>query len=112
MMPVVAWNVLHAAAILTTAQRALRVRAVEGLEADEARARELLDRSTAAATALSPYLGYAQTAEVAKTAVATGKSIREIVLARGLMSAEELDKVLSVEAMTRPGVVRDTGAHR
>jgi aspartate ammonia-lyase len=112
MMPVVAWNVLHAAAILTTAQRALRVRAVEGLAADEARARELLDRSTAAATALSPYLGYAQTADIAKTAVATGQSIREIVLARGLMSAEELDKVLSVEAMTRPGVVGDTGAHR
>jgi aspartate ammonia-lyase len=107
MMPVIAWNALHAAAILTTAQHVLRERTVAGLEADAARALELLDRSTAVATALSPYLGYAVTAEVAKAAVTTGKSIRAIVLERGLMPEEKLDKVLSVEGMTRPGVAGD-----
>jgi aspartate ammonia-lyase len=104
MMPVIAWNALHASAILTTAQRALRERSVIGLEADAARAQELLDRSTAVATALSPYLGYAVTADVAKEAVAGGKSIRAVVLERGLMPAEKLDKVLSVEGMTTPGI--------
>ncbi|MEO8683196.1 MAG: aspartate ammonia-lyase, partial [Vicinamibacterales bacterium] len=104
MMPVIAWNALHAAAILTTAQHALRERTVVGLEADAARAQELLGRSTAVATALSPYLGYAVTADVAKSAVSSGRTIRDIVLERGLMPAEKLDKVLSVEAMTRPGV--------
>jgi aspartate ammonia-lyase len=77
---------------------------VEGLEADEARCRELLDRSTAVATALSPYLGYATTAEIAKAAVATNRSIREIVLERGLMPADQLDRVLAPAAMTEPGV--------
>lgn len=104
MMPVIAWNALHASVILTTAQRALRERSVIGLEADAARAQELLDRSTAVATALSPYLGYAVTADVAKEAVASGKSIRAVVLERGLMPAEKLDKVLSVEGMTTPGI--------
>ena len=66
MMPVIAWNVLHAQKILTNAMTALRERTVEGLEVDEDRARELLDRSTAVATALSPYIGYAATAEIAK----------------------------------------------
>ena len=66
MMPVIAWNALHAQQILTNAMTALRERTVEGLEADEERARELLDRSTAVATALSPYIGYAATAEIAK----------------------------------------------
>src|SRR5688572_16455292 len=64
MMPVIAWNALHATTILRNAMDALGERCVEGLEADEARARELLDRSTATATALSPYIGYADTAEL------------------------------------------------
>src|SRR3990170_6902900 len=58
MMPVIAWNALHAQRILTNAMIALRERTVDGIEADRVRARELLDRSTAVATALSPYIGY------------------------------------------------------
>ncbi len=104
MMPVIAWNALHAQRILTHAIKALRERTVTGLEVDEARCRELLDRSTAMATALSPYLGYAATADIAKASVATARPIREIVLERGLMSAEDLDRILSVETMTRPGI--------
>jgi len=83
---------------------ALRERTVEGLEADEARCRELLDRSTAVATALSPYIGYAATAEIAKTSVQTGRPIRELVLERGLLDAASLDRILSPEAMTKPGI--------
>jgi aspartate ammonia-lyase len=104
MMPVMAWNALHAQRILTNAMTALRVRTVDGIEADRARARELLDRSTAVATALSPYIGYAATADVAKQAVAGGRSIRDVVLERGLMAADDLDRILGAEAMTRPGI--------
>ncbi len=107
MMPVMAWNALHATTILTNALTALRLKTIEGLEADAARCRELLDRSTAVATALSPYLGYAVTADIAKTAVATNRSIRDVVLERGLMTAERLDRVLSPQAMTEPGVAGD-----
>jgi aspartate ammonia-lyase len=107
MMPVIAWNGLHAAGILTQALTVLRTRTVEGLEADEARCLELLDRSTAVATALSPYLGYATTADIAKAAVASNRSIREIVLERGLMGADQLDRVLAPAAMTEPGVAGD-----
>jgi len=105
MMPVIAWNALHASTILREAMHVLRTRCVDGITANEARARELLDRSTAAATALSPYIGYAATAEIAKESVKTGKPIRDIVLARGLMNATQLDEILSVDAMTRGGVV-------
>ena len=108
MMPVIAWNTLHASTILRNAMRALTVRTVDGVTADEPRARELLERSTALATALSPYLGYEKTAEIAKESVATGKPIRQIVLERRLIEATELDRILSVEAMTRPGIAGDT----
>jgi aspartate ammonia-lyase len=104
MMPVIAWNALHAATILRTAMTALRQRCVDGIAADAARARELLERSTATATALSPYIGYAATAEIAKESVKSGRPIRELVLERGLLDAKRLDEILSVEAMTRPGI--------
>jgi aspartate ammonia-lyase len=104
MMPVMAWNALHSQRILTSALHVFGERTVAGLEADEDRCRELLDRSTATATALSPYLGYAVTAEIAEAAVQTGRSIRELVLERRLMSEEELDRILSVSEMTEPGI--------
>jgi aspartate ammonia-lyase len=105
MMPVIAWNALHASTILREAMKALRVRCVDGIAADRTRALELLDRSTATATALSPYIGYAATAEIAKESVKSGKSIRELVLQRGLLDAKRLDEILSVESMTRGGIV-------
>jgi aspartate ammonia-lyase len=105
MMPVIAWNALHASTILRNSMSSLRVRCVDGIAADRARARELLDRSTATATALSPYIGYAATAEIAKESVKSGRPIRDLVLERGLLDANQLDEILSVEAMTRSGIV-------
>jgi aspartate ammonia-lyase len=104
MMPVIAWNALHAQHILAGALRTLRVRTIEGTEVDRERARELLDRSTAVATALSPYIGYAATAEIAKQSVATGRPIRDLVLERGLLGPDDLERILSAEAMTEPGI--------
>src|SRR3954469_224281 len=104
MMPVIAWNALHASTILANAMKVLTDRAVTGLRADEARARELMDRSTAVATALSPYIGYAATAEIAKLSVKTGRSIADIVRERRLLPESELAAILSPEAMTSPGI--------
>jgi aspartate ammonia-lyase len=116
MMPVIAWNALHVSTILRQAMVVFRTRSVEGITANAARARELLDRSTAVATALSPYIGYEATAELAKESVKTGKPIRELALERKLMDAQQLDAVLSADAMTRGGIVggdtRNTGKER
>jgi aspartate ammonia-lyase len=104
MMPVIAWNALHASAIFGQAMQVLADRCVVGIRADEARCRELLDRSTAVATALSPYIGYAETAEVAKAAVRTGQSVVQIVRERHLVPENRLDAILSPEEMTTPGI--------
>ena len=104
MMPVIAWNAIHASRIMTNAMRVLQERCVDGVRADEARCRELLDRSTAVATALSPYIGYAATAAIAKTAVETGRSIRDLVREQQLLDDDRLDAVLSAESMTTPGI--------
>jgi aspartate ammonia-lyase len=105
MMPVIAWNALHSSTILRESIAVFRTRCVDGITANEERARELLDRSTALATALSPFIGYAATAELAKESVKTGRSIRDLVLARGLLDQARLDRILSPDAMTRGGIV-------
>jgi aspartate ammonia-lyase len=102
MMPVIAWNALHSSRILRESMTAFRIKCVEGIAADVARARELMDRSTAVATALSPRIGYAATADIAKEAVRTGKSIRQIAKERGVLSDAELDTLLDPERMTTP----------
>jgi aspartate ammonia-lyase len=104
MMPVIAWNGLHATRILGRAMHVLQIRCVADLRVDEGRARELLDRSTALATALSPHIGYAATADIAKASVATGRPIRELVRERKLLPDDALDAILEPDAMTSPGV--------
>ena len=102
MMPVIAWNALHSSRILRQAMTVLRTRCVDGITVDADRARELLERSTAVATALSPHIGYAATADIAKESVRTGKSIRQIAKERGVLTEAELDSVLSPDRMTMP----------
>ena len=104
MMPVIAWNALHASTILRQALIVFTDRCVIGIDADAERCRALLDRSTAVATALSPYIGYAATAEIAKESVGTGRPVRDIVRERGLVPDRQLDAILSPEGMTSPGV--------
>ncbi len=104
MMPVIAWNAIHATRILTNAMRVLHDRCIAEIRADEEQCRALLDRSTALATALSPYIGYATTAEIAKASVSTGRPIRELVRERQLLPDDQLDEVLSADAMTSPGI--------
>jgi aspartate ammonia-lyase len=84
--------------------RVLHERCVQDLKADVKRCRELLDRSTAVATALSPYIGYAATADIAKESVRTGRPVADIVRDRQLLPEEQLRRILSPEAMTAPGV--------
>ena len=102
MMPVIAWNALHSSRILRGAMTVLRTKCVEGITADTGRSRELLDRSTAVATALSPHIGYAETAEIAKESVRTGKAVRHVAKERGVLTDAELDTLLSPDTMTKP----------
>jgi aspartate ammonia-lyase len=104
MMPVIAWNAIHATTILRQALKMLRLKCVDGIVANPDRCRALLEASSAMATALSPYLGYARTAEIANEAAATGRPLRDLVLARGWLDEATLDRVLDPVAMTAPGI--------
>jgi aspartate ammonia-lyase len=78
---------------------------IAGIEANVDRMKAYAESSPSIGTALAPHLGYEVAAEVVKESTRTGKSIREIVLKRKLMTGAELDRALDVEAMTRGGIV-------
>ena len=105
MMPVMAHALLQSIEILANGAATFRARCVEGIEANEERARELVERNAIVVTALNPYIGYDAGAKIAKEAVATGRSVRELVLEQGLMSEEELDAALDIKKMTEGGVM-------
>jgi aspartate ammonia-lyase len=100
MMPVIAFNLLMSLTIMTNCLRALGRLCVQGITANEERCRWYVEHSVSLVTALNPKIGYARAAEIAKRAIAAGKSIREAVNAEGLLSAEEVEEVLNTYAMT------------
>ena len=104
MMPLMAYDLLFSIETLGAAAGVLAERCVEGIEADEDRARELLERSLVIVTALVPLIGYDAAADVSREAYATGRSLREILVARGLMTSEEVDAALDLRRMTEPGL--------
>jgi fumarate hydratase, class II len=104
MMPMIAHNLLESIRLLSTASEAFSDRCVAGIEANVARARELVERNAIIVTALNPHIGYDNGAKIAKEATATGRSVRELVLEAGLMSADELDAALDIKSMTEGGI--------
>jgi fumarate hydratase class II len=107
-VPVIARNLLHSIRLLTNACRVLADKCVAGIEANLDTLQAYAEASPSIGTALNPYIGYEAAAEVIKESQRTGKSIREVVRAKRLMTDEELDRALDVEAMTRGGIVGDS----
>jgi fumarate hydratase, class II len=104
-MPMMARNVLESIRLLSTVTRAFADKCIAGIEANEERLKQYAESSPSIGTSLNPYIGYETAAEIVKESIATGKSVREIVVARKLMTDDELDRALDVEAMTRGGIV-------
>ncbi len=100
MMPLIAYNLIHSIEILGNTISALTKRCIEGIRANSDRCLSYAEGSLALVTALNPHIGYLNAAAVAKESLETGKSLREIVLEKGLMSAEELATVLDLEKMS------------
>jgi len=104
MMPVVAFNLLHELEIMRTAVDAFVKFCVEGISANRERSREYAEGSMSIVTVLNPHIGYAKAAEIAKEYLRSGKSIKQIVLEKGLMSKEKLEEVFDLRGMTEPGI--------
>ena len=103
MMPVVAFNLLHEIEILSNALDSFTRLCLAGIKADEERCRAFAESSMSIVTVLNPHIGYAAAAEIAKEYLASGKSIRRIILDRGLLTEDQLDRIFDLKGMTEPG---------
>jgi aspartate ammonia-lyase len=100
MMPLIAYDLIHSIEILGNTLSALTKRCIEGITANRDRCLAYAEGSLALVTALNPHIGYLNAAAVAKESLETGKSLRQIVLERELMSPDDLAKVLDLEQMS------------
>jgi fumarate hydratase class II len=101
--PVLAYCMMHSIQLMADVARSFTQHCVEGIRADEKRIRELMERSLMLVTALAPRIGYDNAAKVAKSAHARGTTLKEEAVRLGFVSADEFDRLVKPEKMTRPG---------
>jgi fumarate hydratase class II len=101
--PLLAHNMMQSIRLLADAARSFTDNCILGIEADEKRIRELMERSLMLVTALAPKIGYDKAAKIAKTAHANSTTLREEAVRLGYLTGEEFDRLVRPERMTRPG---------
>src|ERR1700738_2655549 len=101
--PVLAYCMMHSIELLADVTRSFTEHCVVGINADEKRIRELMERSLMLVTALAPKIGYDNAAKVAKSAHARGTSLKEEAVRQGFVSAAEFDRLMQPVKMIHPG---------
>ncbi|HLS65576.1 MAG TPA: aspartate ammonia-lyase [Pseudogracilibacillus sp.] len=104
MEPVLVYNLHQSLRIMDRVLRAFSEFCIEGIEANIERCRAYVDQSVGIITALNPHIGYKAATEVAKEAIKTGTSVRDIILREKILSKAALDQILDAHEMTRPGI--------
>lgn len=104
MEPVLVFNLLQSINIMNNAFRAFTDYCLKGIEANEERVKEYVEKSVGIITAVNPHIGYEVAARIAREAILTGQPIRELCLKYDVLSEEELDLILDPYEMTHPGI--------
>ncbi|HPD96199.1 MAG TPA: aspartate ammonia-lyase [Tenuifilaceae bacterium] len=100
--PVIVQSIFESVEMLKNGMNTLKLRCVDGITANEDRCRQLVHHSIGLVTALNPYLGYEVSTQLAKEALATNRSVYELVLEKGLLTKEQIDLILAPENMIKP----------
>ncbi|MEW9668711.1 aspartate ammonia-lyase [Ammoniphilus sp. 3BR4] len=104
MEPVLFFNLIQSLSIMNQAFDVFTRHCLEGIEANVERCKEYVERSVGIITALNPHLGYETAARIAREAIQTGKSVRELCLLYNVLTEEELNIILDPYEMTYPGI--------
>ena len=104
MMPIIAYNLFQSMDVIVNAVNAFTEKLVVGIEANRERAEGWLAKNAILVTALNPVIGYLKGAEVAKEAMQSNRTVREVVVEKGYLSSEEADRLLDVRALTEGGI--------
>lgn len=104
MGPVLFKNLFESMELLTNGVDVLVEKCIRDLQANEARCTQQVNRSVGLVTALNPHIGYEKSAEIAKEALNNKRSVRDVVLEKGILTEEQLDRILQPREMTEPGI--------
>lgn len=104
MEPVLVFNLLQSLSMMNQVFKAFRTHCLEGIEANEERCREYVEKSVGVITALNPHLGYETAARIAREAILSGQSVRDLCLLHQVLTEEELNLILDPFEMTKPGI--------
>lgn len=104
MEPVLVFNLLQSISIMNNGFRSFTDHCLAGIEANETRMKEYVEKSVGIITAVNPHLGYEVVSRIAREAILTGKPIRELCLQYDVLTEEELDLILNPFEMTNPGI--------
>ncbi|RJQ48102.1 MAG: aspartate ammonia-lyase [Nitrospiraceae bacterium] len=100
MMPLIAYNLLFSIQILANGVTAFTLKCLQGVKADADKCRIFADTTLAMATALNPVTGYSYAAEISKEAYRTGKTVKQVVIEKGVLDKKEADRILSPLKLT------------
>lgn len=104
MMPMIAYNLFQSMDVIINSLDAFTTKMVVGIEANREKAEGWLARNAILVTALNPVIGYARGAEVAKEAMKSNRTVREVVVEKGYLSGDEADRLLDVHSLTEGGI--------
>lgn len=103
-MPVIAFNLINGLKLMINASEVFRTHCIEGITVDKERCMRWLEESLSLVTALAPYIGHEKAGELAKKAQSEKKTIKEVAIASGLFTEEELNTIFTPHELTRPGI--------
>nr|WGD88542.1 aspartate ammonia-lyase [Bacillus subtilis] len=104
MEPVLVFNLLQSISIMNNGFRSFTDNCLKGIEANEKRLKQYVEKSAGVITAVNPHLGYEAAARIAREAIMTGQSVRGLCLRHDVLTEEELDIILNPYEMTKPGI--------
>nr|WGE02043.1 aspartate ammonia-lyase [Bacillus subtilis] len=104
MEPVLVFNLLQSISIMNNGFRSFTDNCLKGIEANEKRLKQYVEKSAGVITAVNPHLGYEAAARIAREAIMTGQSVRGLCLQHDVLTEEELDIILNPYEMTKPGI--------
>lgn len=104
MEPVLVFNLIQSISIMNNVFRAFTENCLKDIEANEERMKEYVEKSVGVLTAVNPHIGYEVAARLAREAILTGRSIRELCIEEGVLTKEQLDLILDPYEMTHPGI--------
>ena len=103
--PIIFYSIIQSITSLRGAIETLTVNCIEGITANKDKLRSKVENSVGIITAFAPHIGYDMASSIAKESMREGRPIRELILEKGLMSADEIDKILDYRKMTQPGIL-------